>query len=310
VRGVVRSRALLAAVPGRWGPAFSLAVRSALQLQSPGGVGAIGGRAAARFVCSLSHGLAAQRGPGSLPQLHSHAACAASLPPWPCVTAHGVPAAAVPACCRAQCGRVPMIRLKGEEAAVSDAEGAADAVLTFDLIGGAVLHPAAAALCMRASFCPDLAASSAAHRAQFVPLGPHPALRVRACSRRTEMGDRWLLFDCRSTVRLRKSLCECVQGWPQTFRHLLWSLGGLLVSYVVSSLLHKHVAGLSDLSRLKIAIKMYIGLLEEPPTNCILETKLRWLQVKKKIIRCFVLHILTHTHNTRTLDTHTQHKDT
>jgi hypothetical protein len=72
-RGDVGSRGLLAAVPGRWGPAFSLAVRTALQLQSPGGVGAIGGRAAARFVCSLSSdGLAAQRGPGSLPQLHAH----------------------------------------------------------------------------------------------------------------------------------------------------------------------------------------------------------------------------------------------
>jgi len=61
---------------------------------------------------------------------------------------------------------------------------------------------------------------------------------------------------------------------------LLWSFGGLLVSYVLSSLLHKHVAGLSDLNKIKIAIKMYVGLMEEPPTNGMLETKLRWLQVQ------------------------------
>ena len=143
----------------------------------------------------------------ALPQFHARAACATSLPPRPCVTVHGLPAADVPACCRAQSGSVPMIRLKGEEPAVS--EGAADVVLTFDLIGGAVLRPAAATLCMSASSCPHLPASSAAHCAQFVPLGPRPGLRVRACSCRVEMGNRWLLFTCCSTVRLHKSLCEC-----------------------------------------------------------------------------------------------------
>jgi len=59
----------------------------------------------------------------------------------------------------------------------------------------------------------------------------------------------------------------------------VWSLGGLLASYMLSSLLHRPVAGLSDLSSMKINIKMYIGLLEEPPTNDKLETKLKWMQV-------------------------------
>jgi len=59
----------------------------------------------------------------------------------------------------------------------------------------------------------------------------------------------------------------------------LWSLAGVLLSYMLSCLLHKPVAGLSDLSSIKINIKMYIGLLEEPPTNDKLETKLKWMQV-------------------------------
>lgn len=85
-------------------------------------------------------------------------------------------------------------------------------------------------------------------------------------------------FVCRMCLSV--STCDFVvccdddylQGWPEIARHLLWSMGALMVSYVFSSLLNKRVAGMSDLDPVKVGIQQVC--VRKSVCVCILFSKL------------------------------------
>ena len=73
-------------------------------------------------------------------------------------------------------------------------------------------------------------------------------------------------------------------GWPEIARHIVWCVAAMLVAYTTSCALNPVVKNLSDLSPMKIAIKTYIGLMEEPPTNTVFESKICWIQFAFSIV--------------------------
>ena len=73
-------------------------------------------------------------------------------------------------------------------------------------------------------------------------------------------------------------------GWPEIARHIVWCVAAMLVAYTISCALNPLVKNLSDLSPMKIAIKTYIGLMEEPPTNTVFESKICWIQFAFSIV--------------------------